>query len=305
VDSLADKDLIVLRLYKTNAFNDLVMLVGNNDPEIAKQENPNSLIGLFGSDVVNNGFYIPKNEGQLLQLETYFFKNNIQLNDNVNLPNEHALMIIKPYAAKMYGDSIRAYLIARNYKIIQDKVFQLNIKDTYKLTLDVPLNLQREMNEYICSGKIIVLIIEKKSVHFMIENIIGHRNPRIAKKTNPDSIRALYGTNFIQNAIETSTNDQVFQHNYNILFHENGNNVDGYGYTQTYENMQQQNDQNNNVINTNDERNTSPPISIQPTRTKTTNIIVNDNDTNKMLIANIPETIREETFNGENNEDNN
>jgi len=68
------------------------------------------------------------------------------------------------------------------------------------------------------------MIIQKKNGYEEIEEVIGHRDPKIALQREPDSIRAIYGQNIIQNAIDCSLNYDAYIENRKIFFDDEDDN---------------------------------------------------------------------------------
>lgn len=64
--------------------------------------------------------------------------------------------------------------------------------------------------------------------------IVGDRNPIIARKLQPNSIRAIYGRTEIQNAIEISSSHNMYEHNIQILFKENWMDIHSLSMTNSY-----------------------------------------------------------------------
>merc|ERR1712173_124436 len=161
--------------------------------------------------------------------------------NNAHSIKDQIFVIIKPKAAKSYGDSIRTHLVGKHFEILAEKVVSFDrdfVLNHGSLSLDVGSNQEfADALAYLTEDKIIVMIIQKKNGYEEIEEIIGHRDPKIALQREPDSIRAIYGQSIIQNAIDCSLNYDGYIENKNIFFDDEDDDLFA---SQEMENEQQQ-----------------------------------------------------------------
>merc|ERR1712244_119436 len=114
---------------------------------------------MFGKSIIQNAVYPAKNRQEVEQFNADFF-NNYQ-RESINKQNENeneieqSLVVIKPNAAKHYGDVIRAHLIGQNFEIMQEKVFNLNSFVYTNMIFDAPMNKRDAVIEYMASGAVI------------------------------------------------------------------------------------------------------------------------------------------------------
>lgn len=131
---------------------------------------------------------------------------------------DRIFVIIKPNEAKEYGDNIRTHLVGNGYEIVKEKVVHFNEIIYGNLALDVPNEYFDASVKYLATDQIIVMILEKVNGYEDIAEIVGHCDPRTAQQQQPDSIRAIYGKNVVENAIDVSLSKEQYFQNKEIFF---------------------------------------------------------------------------------------
>ena len=173
---LASGTFLVLKVFRVNAITELIKFCGPDDPAKAHQQNRNSLRALFGLSLVQNAVYPAQNKQEVAKFNRDFFRRSgvhlpqlsVQLPQNTNMisnNNNHdiqqSLVVIKPNAAQVYGDVIRAHLIGQGFEIIQQKVFNLNSFVYGNMIYDAPDEFIDDIVKYMASGAVIALIVQK------------------------------------------------------------------------------------------------------------------------------------------------
>eukprot|EP01084_Bolivina_argentea_P105654 189216_1 len=207
---------LVLKVFRVNAINELIDLCGHDDPTKAYNDNPNTLRAMFGQSVIQNAVYPAKNQHEVDQFNRDFFPKNKQQQQHEQ--HQQSLVVIKPNAAQQFGDVIRAHLIGQKFEIIQQKVFNLNAFVYSNMTYDAPDKYIQEIVDYMASGAVIALIVQKANVYSELERVVGDRDPEIAAHKQPESIRANYGENIVKNAIEYAGNYEIYKKNIPTFF---------------------------------------------------------------------------------------
>ena len=131
---------------------------------------------------------------------------------------DRIFVIIKPNTAKLYGDNIRTHVVGNGFEIVREKVVHFNEIIYQNLSLDCSGRNIDASVKYLASDQIITMIIEKVNGYEEIIDIVGHRDPKQARNQQPDSIRAIYGKDEIENAIEVSLNKDQYLQNKEIFF---------------------------------------------------------------------------------------
>eukprot|EP01084_Bolivina_argentea_P038745 71642_1 len=241
--AMAEDQCISYRLYRVQAIKFLRKLVGHTDPNIARQRSPKCLRAMYGESIIRNGFHCSHDkEAVIKEKAELFFEDSDAIWGNSTTTTKHrntdrVFVIIKPNSAKLYGDNIRTHLVANGFMVVKQKVFHLSESIYMNLSLDVSAQYFEQSIQYLASDQIIVMIVEKQNGYEDIVEVIGHRNPSTASRQQPDSIRAIYGKNVIQNAIEASFNEEMYRSNYDIFFEDESDNL---SETKSYKRAQEQ-----------------------------------------------------------------
>lgn len=172
---MASAPFLVMKVYRVHAIAELIDLCGPDDPDRAKIENEASLRAQFGVNMVQNAVYPAKNRKEVDQLTRDFFNNTAPHQLLHQYLPEKSLVIIKPNAAKEYGNVIRAQLIGEGFRILQQKVFNLNALIYQQLIYDAPLDHKTQIAEYMASGMVIALIVEKVNCIYPFYTILRIR----------------------------------------------------------------------------------------------------------------------------------
>ena len=116
---------------------------------------------------------------------------------------EQTLSIIKPDAVKRNLDNdIKQIFIENNFKIIKDKKIQIEKAEAekfYKVHETKPF--YNDLCEYLSSGPIVVMILEKENAVISNRDLMGATNPEDAKD---GTIRKKYGVSIDKNSVHGS-----------------------------------------------------------------------------------------------------
>ncbi len=131
---------------------------------------------------------------------------------------ERTLIIIKPDAVgKGAIGKIIDRFIEEGFKIVGLKMFKFTKDQARKFYIvhkDRPF--YEELVEFMTSGPVVACVLEGEKAISRVREIIGPTDSEEARKTAPNSIRALYGTDKGKNAIHAS--DSKESANYEIPF---------------------------------------------------------------------------------------
>ena len=131
---------------------------------------------------------------------------------------ERTLIIIKPDAVqkKAVGKILDRFL-EEGFEIKALKMFRFTeeqAKQFYIVHKDRPF--YGELVEFMTSGPVVAAVLEGENAIQRVREIIGPTDSEEARKTAPNSIRALFGTDKGKNAIHAS--DSKESANYEIPF---------------------------------------------------------------------------------------
>ncbi len=115
--------------------------------------------------------------------------------------------MIKPNAVKKgYTAGILSKIEEGGFKIIALKMIRLNLEDAqkfYKVHKGKPF--YESLCEFMSSGPVVAMILEKENAVEAYRNFIGATNPAEAEE---GSIRKEYGTNVQKNAVHGADSDE-------------------------------------------------------------------------------------------------
>ena len=120
---------------------------------------------------------------------------------------EQTLSIIKPDAVERNLDrQIKSILIKNGFKIIKEKKIKLEKNEAehfYKVHQTKPF--YNDLCEYLSSGPIIVMILEKKDAVLANRNLMGATDP---KKAEEGTIRKSFGISIDKNSVHGSDSSE-------------------------------------------------------------------------------------------------
>ncbi len=133
---------------------------------------------------------------------------------------EKTLIIIKPDAfEKGATGKIIDRFIQEGFKIRAMKLFRFTKEQAegfYIVHRERPF--YGELVEFMTSGPVVACVLEGESAIARVRQIIGPTDSEEARKTAPNSIRALYGTDKGKNAIHASDSPQSAQYEISFIF---------------------------------------------------------------------------------------
>lgn len=163
--------------------------------------NCHSIRAQYGSDDMKNAVHVSGDKEAAVRDVSYFFS---KLNPpSTALFNNCTLCIIRPHAMKQCGDIIDD-ILKNNFEISAMEQFTLNSVEAKKF-LEVYHQVLPEYNDMcqeMCSGPCMVMEIrQENAVNAFRELIVGPHDPEIAKHLRPNTLRAKYGINRVQNVL--------------------------------------------------------------------------------------------------------
>ena len=116
---------------------------------------------------------------------------------------EQTLSIIKPDAIKRnLENEIKEIFNKNGFKILREKKLELNVSDAekfYKVHETKPF--YNDLCEYLSSGPIVVMVLQKKNAIAENRNLMGATDP---KKAEEETIRKKYGISIDKNSVHGS-----------------------------------------------------------------------------------------------------
>jgi len=122
-------------------------------------------------------------------------------------PKETTFTMIKPDAAKheivIQGIALR--FLKEGFTIMEYRKIRLSPKIATELySIHKEKVWFSELLEYVTSGVAVIFAIRKENAIQDLRNLVGPTDPNEARKTDPDTLRALYGSSKQANAIHCS-----------------------------------------------------------------------------------------------------
>ena len=120
---------------------------------------------------------------------------------------EQTLSIIKPDAVERNLDQqIKSIFVKNGFKIIKEKKIKLEKNEAeqfYKVHQTKPF--YNDLCEYLSSGPIIVMVLEKKNAVLANRNLMGATDP---KKAEEGTIRKSFGISIDKNSVHGSDSSE-------------------------------------------------------------------------------------------------
>jgi len=133
---------------------------------------------------------------------------------------ERTLIIVKPDAMEKGAlGKILDRFIEEGFKIVGLKMFRFTPEkagEFYYVHRERPFF--QELVEFMSSGPVVAAVLEGENAINRVREIIGPTDSEEARKTAPNSIRALFGTDKGKNAIHASDSLESAQYEISFVF---------------------------------------------------------------------------------------
>ncbi|XP_049826465.1 nucleoside diphosphate kinase 7-like [Aethina tumida] len=127
----------------------------------------------------------------------------------VSKSNEHTVAVVKPDAFDMIGEIIKV-IEDNNFRIANLKLCTLTRKDAMEFYDYLKEETYSSfIMEHFISGPIVAMELVGENAVGRLNEILGPVCPVDARKTSPNSLRAMYGTNRAINALHGSLSQQM------------------------------------------------------------------------------------------------
>jgi len=206
---------------KENAIKSIRQLIGPTNPEKAKEVAPNSIRALFGIDICKNAIHASDTISTAEKEINILFPEIEELKDDVKPIIERTLALIKPdlYAQEGKKDEIISIIQEKGYKIIDEHEFKMEpdtVREFYKEHENQ--SFFEDLVNYISSAPVYALVLEKLEAIQDLIYLVGPKNVEEAKISNPECLRAKYGSDILKNGIHCSSNVKGAIKEINLLF---------------------------------------------------------------------------------------
>ncbi|XP_064409232.1 thioredoxin domain-containing protein 6 isoform X2 [Latimeria chalumnae] len=202
--------ILALALSREDAIQHWRKLLGPENIEKAKEEAPYSLRAEFAiHNIPINQLHGSSPETAQKEIEFFF-------------PIQHTLAVIKPDVFLEHKEDILSKVKEAGFTILQTKTIELSqdIAEEFYTEQKEKLFYDHLVNS-MAEGSAMMMILRKENAIEDWRNLMGPSNPEVAKQIAPNSIRAQFGKNILQNAVHGSSNEKRAMIEIRYLFGEN------------------------------------------------------------------------------------
>nr|XP_015214595.1 PREDICTED: thioredoxin domain-containing protein 3 homolog isoform X1 [Lepisosteus oculatus]XP_015214596.1 PREDICTED: thioredoxin domain-containing protein 3 homolog isoform X1 [Lepisosteus oculatus] len=208
LSNMTSGPVLALALAKKGAVETWRNILGPKDIEKAKEEAPDSLRAQFVVDSVPiNQFHGSATSEEAARELSFFF------------PKEQTLAVIKPDALNEHKDEILGKIQEECFTISQMKETMLSkemAEEFYKEHRGKPFFEQ--LVDFMCRGPCLVMILSKENAVEEWRAMMGPTDPREAQQTAPNSLRARFAKDILQNSVHGSSNQKHANEKINFFF---------------------------------------------------------------------------------------
>ncbi|KAJ1557033.1 Thioredoxin domain-containing protein 3, partial [Nowakowskiella sp. JEL0078] len=218
---VADAPTLAIILAKDDGVRAWRELIGPQNSKRAKEEFPRSIRALFGTDGLVNAVYGSDTlEIAEKDIELFFASSQIpdmqlteeEMHATPGTSSGKTLALIKPdiiFAEKV--EEILQKIIYRGFQVIKREELQLSEEQVVEMFAEYNNEAYFfDLLAFMTSTPIIVLALKAEDAARVWQEMMGPNDPEEAKKNFPQSIRAIYGTDIVKNAVYGSpTNDMA------------------------------------------------------------------------------------------------
>uniref|UniRef100_R4G3W0 Putative nucleoside diphosphate kinase domains-containing protein n=1 Tax=Rhodnius prolixus TaxID=13249 RepID=R4G3W0_RHOPR len=205
---------IAMELVGENAVDRLKKIAGPIDPNVAKVQEPSSIIALFGFDEIHNSFYYAPSVSIAAKQTQVIFENEKILKAESDIQTvvlqDSTCCVVKPHAVKegKLGE-IMSEIEKKGFKITAMQMLHMNTANTeefYEIYKGVLMEYT-DMVQELTSGTCVAMEITGpygKDTPSHFRAFVGPSDPDIARKLRPDTLRAYFGRDKVRNAVHAS-----------------------------------------------------------------------------------------------------
>lgn len=212
-------DFVVgMELVQKNAVKCWRDAIGPTDSVKARNEAPNSIRGLFGTDGSKNAVHGADSSQNASRELDIFFGHNTKLRLTAQL-NNCSCLVIKPHAISSgYAGKIIDIILSQGFEISAMEMFYLNktmaeeFHEVYKGVLPEYAGMVEQTSQ----GPIIAMEIRQDDAVNKLRALVGPHDPEIARQLRPNTLRAQFGIDRVKNAVHCTdlTEDGVLEVQY-------------------------------------------------------------------------------------------
>ncbi|XP_029433673.1 nucleoside diphosphate kinase 7 isoform X3 [Rhinatrema bivittatum] len=197
--------ILAIEIFGDEAVSVWKKLMGPTNSSLARSEAPGSIRAKFGTDSIKNAIHGADSVASAAQELEFFFPSNGGCGpSNTSKLSNCTCCIIKPHAVSegLTGKILTAILEAE-YEISALQMFcmeRANAEEFLEIYKGVVVEYM-DMVVELCSSPCVVLEIQEGNAPKRFREFCGPADPEIARHLRPQTLRARFGKNKIQNAV--------------------------------------------------------------------------------------------------------
>ncbi|TPX43170.1 nucleoside-diphosphate kinase [Synchytrium endobioticum] len=205
-------------------------LAGPTNSKIAKETAPKSIRAMFGTDGTMNAVHGSDSPASASREQAILFEDPTVVEmpfpkvEGAAALQQKTLCLVKPDAMQ-HLDAIIERILFHGFQVIKREEVEFGSADRTKEMLQeiyAEEAVRDEAVNYLSSAPSVGLVLRGDNVIKDWQELIGPADPEEAKRSFPMSLRALYGSDLIRNAVHGSTSPETAQREINFLFPKAG-----------------------------------------------------------------------------------
>ncbi|TPX33870.1 nucleoside-diphosphate kinase [Synchytrium microbalum] len=205
-------------------------LAGPTNSKLAKDTAPKSIRAQFGTDGTMNAVHGSDSPASAAREQAILFDDPSVLEmifpkvEGAAALQQKTLCLVKPDAIP-HLDEIIERILFHGFQVIKREEVEFGSSDrTNEMLQDIYPEgpVRDEAVAFLDNSPSVGLVLRGDDVIRAWLELIGPADPEEAKRTYPMSIRAMYGTDFVHNAVHGSTSPETAQREINFLFPKAG-----------------------------------------------------------------------------------
>lgn len=203
--------VIALALRKENAVQAFRTLMGTTDSTVARRLQPNSLRALYGIDKKYNAVHGSESrEAAIREVDLAFNSFSVGVQDT--------FAWIKPDASDKEEEIVHR-LVEEGFTVIKSVRRTLSLQQAQEFYAEhAAAPFFDQLVRYMISGPVVGLILRKENAVRALRELCGPTSSIDAKASDPDSLRALYGTDALRNALHSSKAPEAAKREIDLVF---------------------------------------------------------------------------------------
>lgn len=218
---LTSAPVLCLMLKKEDAIKSWREIIGPYSSIQARDSSPNSIRALHGTDSRINVVFGADDESAVTKLKNVFFDPELKTleidESDKSFGVQKSFVLIKPdILTNGKLDSLIDRIICKGYNVTKREELTLTpeqVRELYPSLKDDP-----DAVDYLSSEPVLALLVTGECCITGLLEMIGDEDPNACKLISPMSIRALFGTDLLHNAINCSQKLEDATHEITFIF---------------------------------------------------------------------------------------